>query len=36
MWYNFGRTHQTLRVTPAIEAGVTGQYLDSRENRWTP
>ena len=22
-WYNFGRIHQTLRVTPAMEAGVT-------------
>jgi hypothetical protein len=22
MWYNFGRIHQTLRVTPATEAGV--------------
>ena len=22
MWYNFGRTHQTLRVTPAMEAGI--------------
>jgi hypothetical protein len=27
MWYNFGRVHQTLRVTPAMEAGVTDQYL---------
>ncbi len=23
MWYNFGRVHQTLRVTPAMAAGVT-------------
>jgi IS1 family transposase len=23
MWYNFGRVHQTLRVTPAMEAKVT-------------
>jgi len=23
MWYNFGRVHQTLRVTPAMEACVT-------------
>lgn len=23
MWYNFGRVHQTLRVTPPMEAGVT-------------
>jgi hypothetical protein len=22
-WYNFCRVHQTLRVTPAMEAGVT-------------
>ncbi len=22
MWYNFGRVHKTLRVTPAMEAGV--------------
>ncbi len=22
MWYNFGRIHQTLRVTPAMEAKV--------------
>jgi hypothetical protein len=21
MWYNFGRIHKSLRVTPAIEAG---------------
>jgi hypothetical protein len=23
MWYNFCRVHQTLRVTPAMEAGIT-------------
>jgi hypothetical protein len=23
VWYNFGRIHQTLRVPPAMEAGVT-------------
>ncbi len=23
LWYNFGRIHKTLRVTPAMEAGVT-------------
>ena len=23
MYYNFGRIHQTLKVTPAMEAGVT-------------
>ena len=24
-WYNFVRIHRTLRVTPAMEAGVTGR-----------
>jgi hypothetical protein len=28
MYYNFGRVHQTLRMTPAMEAGVT-------DNVWT-
>jgi hypothetical protein len=23
MYYNFGRVHQTLRVTPAMQAGIT-------------
>ena len=22
MWYNFARVHRTLRVTPAMEAGI--------------
>jgi hypothetical protein len=22
MWYNFARVHKTLRVTPAVEAGI--------------
>lgn len=22
MWYNFGRVHQPLRVTPAMQAGI--------------
>jgi len=22
VWYNFARIHQTLRITPAMEAGV--------------
>ena len=22
MWYNFGRVHQTLRITPAMAAGL--------------
>jgi IS1 family transposase len=25
MWYNFGRVHQTLRVTPAMEAGISSR-----------
>jgi IS1 family transposase len=29
MWYNFGRIHKTLRVTPAMAAGVT-------DHVWTP
>jgi len=31
MHYNFCRIHQTLRVTPAMEAGVTGHIWDIRE-----
>lgn len=27
-WYNFGRLHQTIRVTPAMEAGVTNQLWE--------
>ena len=27
-WYNFGRLHQTLRVTPAMEAGVTDRLWE--------
>jgi hypothetical protein len=30
MWYNFARIHQTLRVTPAMEAGV-GDHVWSAE-----
>ena len=22
MWYNFGRVHQTLKMTPAMKAGI--------------
>jgi len=29
MWYNFGRVHNSLRVTPAMEAGIT-------DHVWTP
>ena len=31
MHYNFARIHQTLRVTPAMEAGVTGHVWDLQE-----
>ena len=27
MHYNFGHIHQTLRVTPAMEAGLTSRVL---------
>src|ERR1039457_6601835 len=30
-WYNFGRIHQTLRVTPAMEAGITSHVWDLKE-----
>lgn len=31
MWYNFGRIHQTLRVTPAMEAGVSDHVWSVEE-----
>lgn len=31
MWYNFGRIHETIRVTPAVEAGVTDHVWDMAE-----
>ena len=31
MWYNFGRIHQTLRVTPAMEAGVSDHVWSLEE-----
>lgn len=31
MYYNFGRIHQTLRCTPAMEAGVTDHVWDLEE-----
>jgi hypothetical protein len=31
MHYNFGRIHQTLRVTPAMEAGVTDRVWSVEE-----
>lgn len=30
-WYNFCRVHQTLRVTPAMEAGLTDHVWSIRE-----
>jgi transposase InsO family protein len=30
-WYNFVRVHQTLRVTPAIEAGLTNRVWELAE-----
>jgi hypothetical protein len=31
MYYNFGRVHQTLRVTPAMEAGVSDHVWSIEE-----
>jgi hypothetical protein len=31
MYYNFGRVHQTLRVTPAMEAGVSDHVWSVEE-----
>ena len=31
MYYNFCRIHQTLRVTPAMEAGITDHVWDISE-----
>jgi len=31
MWYNFAKIHQTLRVTPAMEAGVTDHVWSAEE-----
>lgn len=31
MWYNFGRVHQTLRVTPAMEEGVMNHVWSVQE-----
>jgi len=30
-WYNFGRVHQTLRVTPAMEANITNHIWELKE-----
>jgi hypothetical protein len=31
MWYNFGRVHQTLRVTPAMQTGVSDHVWSVEE-----
>jgi len=31
VWYKFGRIHQTLRVTPAMEAGISDHVWSIRE-----
>jgi hypothetical protein len=31
MWYNFARIHKTLRVTPAMEAGIADHVWDMEE-----
>jgi len=31
VWYNFARIHQTLRVTPAMEAGISDHVLSAEE-----
>ena len=31
MYYNFGRIHYTLRVTPAMEAGVSNHVWELKE-----
>lgn len=31
MFYNFGRIHQTLRVTPAMQAGLTDHVWSMEE-----
>jgi hypothetical protein len=32
MFYNFARVHQTLRVTPAMEAGIANHAWSIEEN----
>ena len=31
VWYNFIRIHKTLRVTPAMEAGLSGTVWDMED-----
>jgi hypothetical protein len=33
-YYNYGRTHSTLRVTPAMEAGLTDHVWSLEEGLW--
>jgi hypothetical protein len=32
MYYNFGRVHQTLRVTPAMKAGIAEHFWSIEES----
>ena len=31
MWYTFAKIHQTLRITPAMAAGVTDHVWDAED-----
>ena len=31
MWYNFAKIHQTLRVTPAMQASVTDRVWEAED-----
>ena len=31
MWYNFAKIHQTLRITPAMAAGVANAVWDAED-----
>ena len=31
LWYNFAKIHQTLRITPAMAAGVTDRVSDAED-----
>jgi hypothetical protein len=33
MYYNFGRVHRTLRVTPAMEAGLASRIMSGRSKK---
>jgi hypothetical protein len=36
MYYNFGRIHQSLRVTPAMEGGLTDHFCHSLHSSALP